>query len=67
MCTQYGSTALYFAASNGQKEVTELLLGAGADPDLTYKVIRLTLTASQVTALLYQRVDALLRQAIPQL
>ena len=44
ICTQHGGTALYFAAFNGHEDVTGLLLGAGPDPDLTYKVIRLNLT-----------------------
>ena len=40
-CTyiQDGYTALHFAASNGHEDVVELLLGTGADPDLTDMVI----------------------------
>lgn len=37
--TQDGCTALSFAASNGHEDVVELLLGAGADPDLADMVI----------------------------
>ena len=37
--TQYGRTALYFAASHGYEDIVELLLESKADPDLTDKVI----------------------------
>lgn len=43
LCIKYyaqdGCTALSFAASNRHEDVVELLLGAGADPDLTDMVI----------------------------
>lgn len=38
-CTQYGHTALYFAAHYGHEDVVELLLEAEADPDIADMVI----------------------------
>ena len=42
-CTQYGQTALYFAAHYGHEDVVELLLEAMADPNLS-DMVTLTLT-----------------------